>query len=242
MTNLDRRRWLGYAAGAGTLLLGGPARAQAPSAVAPPTVTPPAPRPPLPKPVPQPPRPAWLNFEYGITWERMNVLQEVVANLVDRGTTEITLMISSSGGDMAAAISCYEFLTSAGIKLTTYVIGNCYSAALLLLLAGERRVCDKPGQLVIHPAAAVTGAGSSTLDALKLRSESLDRDTRRLRDIVLARSRITAEQLDPMLFQAAAFIDPKQALDYGLITEMAHLERPTNALLLTLPVPRTVSP
>ena len=74
MTNLDRRRWLGYAAGAGTLLLGGPARAQAPSAVAPPTVTPPAPRPPLPKPVPQPPRPARLNFEYGITWERMNVL------------------------------------------------------------------------------------------------------------------------------------------------------------------------
>ncbi len=237
MTNLDRRQWFGCAAGAGTLLLGGPAEAQMPPAVAPP-----APHPPAPKLVPPPPRPAWLNFEYGVTWERMNVLQEVVANVVDRGTTEITLMISSSGGDMAAAISCFEFLTSAGIKLTTYVIGNCYSAAMLLLLAGERRVCDKPGQFIIHPAASVTSAGSSTLDALKLRSESLDRDTRRLRDIVLARSKITADQLDPMLFREAAFVDPKQALDYGLITEVTHLDRPTNALLLTLPVPRTIQP
>lgn len=237
MMNLDRRHWLGCAAGAGTLVLRGAARAQTPPAVAP--AAPPEPRPLAPKP---PPRPAWINFEYGITWERMNVLQEVVANLVDRGTTEITLMISSSGGDMAAAISCYEFLTSAGIRLTTYVIGNCYSAALLLLLAGERRVCDRPGQLIIHPAAAVMGAGSSTLDALKLRSESLDRDTRRLRDIVLARSRITADKLDPMLFREGVFVEPRQALDYGLVTEVAHLERPSNALLLTLPVPRTVVP
>ena len=172
----------------------------------------------------------------------MNVLQEIIANLVDRGTIEITLMISSSGGDMAAAISCFEFLTSAGIRLTTYGIGNCYSAALLLFLAGERRVCDKPGQFIIHPAAAVTGAGSSTLDALRQRSESLDRDTRRLRDIILARSRMTAEQLDPMLYREAAFVDPKQALDYGLVTELAHLERPSNALLLTLPVPRAAAP
>ena len=102
-----------------------------------------------------PVRAAWINFEFTTTWERMNYLQEIVTHLVDKAITDITLMISSAGGDVDAAISTYNFLQSAGINLTTYNVGNTYSSAVILFLAGARRVTDASAQFPHSPAGVV---------------------------------------------------------------------------------------
>lgn len=214
--------------------LGG-SRADLPPPAGKPPVAPP--RPPAPA-----PRAAWINFEYAITWERVDVLQEIVTGLVGRGVTDITLLISSNGGDVAAAISTYTFLTSAGIRLTTYNVGNVYSAAVVLFLAGERRVVDAATQVVIHPPALNSTAGSSTLDDLNIKTEALIHESGRMREIILARTHMEAAQLDPMLTRAS-FIDPRKALEFGLATEVGHLTRPAGSLLITLPLPnRALAP
>ena len=182
------------------------------------------------------PSAAWINYEFMISWERVSVLQEVVTGLIGKGVTDLTLLISSNGGDLAAAISTFNFLTSAGIRLTTCNIGNVYSAGIVLYLAGDRRIADLATQFIIHPPSQSTAAGTMTAEDLHTRSESLDHDATRMRDLIAARSRMTAAQLDPMLVRPA-FISPQQALAYGLATEVGHLVRPASVQLVTMPAP-----
>jgi ATP-dependent protease ClpP protease subunit len=222
MPSLVDRRWFVRSIGMGLTLSVVEAGAQ-PFPTIHPTVAPPA------------AKVAWINFEFAITWERVNVLQEVVTNLIARGITTITLMLSSTGGEITAALSMYNFLTSVGIKLTTYNIGNTYSAAVLVFLAGERRVADRSAQFIIHPSSAVVGASALSIGDLNDRAESLGRDTDRVRDIYVARTKITKEQGDAMLHKLT-FIDTARALELGILTEVGHLDRPASATLITLPI------
>lgn len=178
-------------------------------------------------------RSAWINFEFAITWERVNLLQEIVTGLVGRGVGDVTLLISSSGGDVAAAISTYHFLRSVGIRLTTYNIGNTYSSAVVLFLAGDRRVTEMATQFVIHPP-GIMGGASMTAQDLEQKVQALDQDTSRLREIFLARTHMTKDEADAML-RKVTFIDGRRALELGIVTELGHLDRQAGAPLLTLP-------
>ena len=221
-TLMDRRWFLRSSIGAGLTVTIVDAVAQ-PFPSIHPTIAPPL------------PKIAWINFEFAITWERVNFLQEVVTNLIARGIMTMTLMISSTGGEITAALSMYNFLTSVGIKLTTYNVGNTYSAAVLVFLAGERRVADRSTQFIIHPSSAVVGAGALSIGDLSDRVESLGRDTARVLDVLMARTKITKEQGDAMLHKLT-FIDSQRALDLGILTEIGHLDRPPSATLITLPI------
>ena len=97
-------------------------------------------------------------------------------------------------------------------------------------------MADLATQFVIHPPALVTTAGTTTLDDLHNRTEALTQEAVRMRDVILARTRMTAAELDPMLAKAT-YIDPQRALAYGLDTEVGHLDRPASSQLLTLPMP-----
>ena len=88
MRVMDRRLFLRSSGGLGTMML----LAQTAPPIGSRSVEPPAEGRPLPAPArPQPsPRGAWINFEFAITWERVDVLQEIVTNLVGRGITAVT--------------------------------------------------------------------------------------------------------------------------------------------------------
>jgi ATP-dependent Clp protease protease subunit len=176
---------------------------------------------------------AWVNFEYAITWERMNTLQDVMTTLVDRKITDITLMLSSSGGDLAAGLSTYNFLRALGIRLTTYNVGNVYSAAMLLYLAGERRVVEPSGQFLIHAPSAGTVIGSLSEAQLGDRVESLKLDTDRLRNLLLERTRLGKEAVQAMT-EKTTFLDAAKAAQLGIATEVGHLVRPAAAPLVSI--------
>ena len=218
---LDRRMFV-RAAGLSAILLQG--------AVAPPGVPGPGAPPTLQRPLATS---AWVNFEFAVTWERMNTLQELMTNLVDRKIGDVTLMISSVGGDLAAALSTYNFLRSLGIRLTTYNVGNVYSAAVMLYLAGERRVVEPTGQFLIHEPSTGGTIGSLTEAQLGDRVESLRLDTGRFEDLLLARTRIAKGTLETIMAKTT-FVDPHKAIDMGIATEIAHLVRPPSTPLITM--------
>ncbi len=191
---------------------------------------------------------AWVNFEFAINWERMNTLQEILTNLADRKITDITLMLSSMGGDLAAGLSTYNFLRSLGIRLTTYNVGNVYSAAMLLFLAGERRVVEPSGQFLIHAPSSGGLMGSLTGEQLGERVESLQLDTERFKSLMLERTRIDKTAMQGMM-EKTTFVDPSKATQLGIATEVAHLVRPPTSPLITVsqstfhgPVPTAPAP
>src|SRR3989344_8238743 len=52
----------------------------------------------------------------------------------------ISLFISSGGGDLAAALAFYAFVRGLKINLTTVAAGDVSSAAIVVWLAGKKRL------------------------------------------------------------------------------------------------------
>lgn len=63
---------------------------------------------------------------------------------------EYTLYISSIGGDISSAIRFYDFIQSSGIKINTVGFGEVNSAAIILLLVGQKRFITRKCQFRLH--------------------------------------------------------------------------------------------
>ena len=63
---------------------------------------------------------------------------------------EVTLYISSTGGDIDAAIRFYDFIKSLNVNVTTVGFGQVDSAAVVLLLSGTERTLMKDCRVRLH--------------------------------------------------------------------------------------------
>ena len=116
---------------------------------------------------PVPPRPAgadtapaaidatkeyFVFFDQTIDVASMRALRKQLATLVEAGVTEITLVISSSGGLLSPMLQTYSFIRALPAKINTHGLNVVASAATVLYLAGETRTADRNAQFVFHPA------------------------------------------------------------------------------------------
>jgi ATP-dependent Clp protease protease subunit len=90
------------------------------------------------------------------------------------GSGDITLWISSPGGDVVSASEIYSMLKDYTGNITVKIYGMAASAATVIALAGDRILMSPTGLLVIHnPWTVVVGdksemqKASVTLDAVK---------------------------------------------------------------------------
>ncbi|MFA6158229.1 MAG: ATP-dependent Clp protease proteolytic subunit [Candidatus Paceibacterota bacterium] len=63
---------------------------------------------------------------------------------------QVTLYISSTGGDIDSAIRFYDFIKSSKIRLNTVGFGQVDSAALVLFLSGTKRTLVKDCRVRLH--------------------------------------------------------------------------------------------
>ena len=75
---------------------------------------------------------------------------QLVSVLYSEGVEEVWLVINSGGGDVGAAFSFYEFAKTAPVAINTYASAQVHSAAVILFMAGKRRVVDSGASLMIH--------------------------------------------------------------------------------------------
>jgi len=126
------------------------ARAQTPPA----TPAPPVARPVVPPSAIDKTKAYYVFFEQNIDIASMRTLRQQLANLVEAGVSEITLVIASGGGQIEPALIAYSFIQALPAKINTHAEGFVQSAATLLYLAGEERSADRNAQFVFHPSQA----------------------------------------------------------------------------------------
>jgi ATP-dependent protease ClpP protease subunit len=166
----SRRGALFFLAGIGLPAL---ARAQN-TPVVPPVATPPlppatTPATPTPSPAPAaaaPARPApatpppaaidktksyYVFFDQAIDVASMRNLRRQLANLVEAGVSEITLVINSPGGLIGPMLITYSFILALPAKISSHAQGFVESAATLLFLAGQERSADRNARFLFHP-------------------------------------------------------------------------------------------
>ena len=120
---------------------------------------------------------------------------------------EVTVRISSYGGDVDQGETIYNLLKASGKKIRVEIVGQCYSIATVIAMAGDEIYTAKNSRWMVHPAWTPYAQGNADqleeiADALRVRSEQIfgyyaDRvsDTEKLREYFDSEKEMTADEV-----------------------------------------------
>ena len=127
------------------------------------------------------------------------LLIEDIDKLQALGAREIDLGINSAGGDVDAAESVVAEMNRLhaedGMTFNAYDLGLVASAATLVFLDAQGRYAAPRSGFVFHAPAAMA-VGTFSADALRREADKVDRAAQTFRDVLLARTRLTKQQVD----------------------------------------------
>ncbi len=66
------------------------------------------------------------------------------------GAKHITLSLSSNGGDLVSGFTAYNLIRSLPVEVTTINMGSVESIAMMIYLAGNKRLCHPNSRFLIH--------------------------------------------------------------------------------------------
>lgn len=136
--------------------------------------------------------------------------------LEDAGGKEIELHINSNGGDVMEANSIYSLLCQYDGKITAYVDGMCYSAAVLILMAADERIMAKGSTMLIHNAWTVAIGNANEL---RKAADDLDALMNANRQVFLERINLSEEELISLM-EEERILSPEEAVEMGFATKV----------------------
>jgi len=161
----------------------------------------------------------------------------VIAALIDalgKGTCEVHLMISTTGGGIMNGMTLFNFLRQFPVSLTTYNIGNVDSVGNVIFLAGERRIAAPQSTFMFHGVAYnLTGPMNLAEPNLIEMLGVVQADQNRMADVIAQRTQIARDDA-AHLFSRAATKTAAEALSLGIIHEIAAPIIPPNASVVLI--------
>ncbi len=136
--------------------------------------------------------------------------------LVAKSKEPIKLYINSFGGDPYSAFALYDYIRSLhDVKVNTYAIGACMSAASIIFLAGDERYMYKNSVLMLH---TVSSMADGKLQELIEEGEECKRIFHQMLDIYEKNSNLTKKEWGKKLRYQNVYIRVEEASKMGLIT------------------------
>jgi ATP-dependent Clp protease protease subunit len=131
---------------------------------------------------------------------------------------DINLYINSPGGSVSAGLAIYDTMQFVRCPVSTMCVGQAASMGAVLLAAGakDKRYCLPHSRVMIHqPLGGFQGQASDidihAREILKIRAQ--------LNEILAAHTGQTVDKIGEDT-ERDNFMDPRQALDYGLIDKV----------------------
>lgn len=91
--------------------------------------------------------------------------------LAGQNGKSVTIRINSGGGHHLDSLAMYSMLRVYPGKVTTHVVGSCFSAAVLVFIAGDYRLAAEESWFMVHEDA---GELSGSLSALKTEIDAME--------------------------------------------------------------------
>lgn len=173
-----------------------------------------------------------IHFMRRINADTLAALQNVALSALNQGATELRIHISSEGGSNDQAFAAYHFLRSLPVPITMHCIGIVESMAVLMYLAGEKRIIVPHGKIKVHPMHWAFGAGTVDHDRLAEYVDSLDFDAKRYADIFDERTKGARQKVNVRAHLAgkAKLLDSSAAVASGIATSIADAMVPATAI------------
>ena len=153
---------------------------------------------------------------------------------LQEGVRRIVLLMSSSGGNVFAGITLYNFLRGVPADLVTHNIGSTNSIAAAVFCAGRRRLSVPHGVFLIHGVMANFPQGAQLEEKqLEERLKGVRIDTENIAGIIAANTRRTEKQVLRDMYNRTT-LSPEQAMKYGLVHEIEERLFPEGARLISI--------
>lgn len=183
-----------------------------------------------------PPPRVVINFVQPVTVDSVNLLLAAVNNQIRANQKNITIVLSSAGGDTLAAFAAYNILRSLPVEITTFNAGSIDSASMLIYCAGKHRYSfASPTRFLIH-ANALTFQ-SVPLDAGSLESHLIQ--LKNLNDMVIDAISAVAtskrQEIETAIQNNRQIIlSPDDAKQWGIVQEIRSTFMETGAVFVSI--------
>jgi ATP-dependent protease ClpP protease subunit len=179
---------------------------------------------------------AYIRFFTGVNAKTVKVLMQTVEQKLKEGAERFVILISSSGGNVSAGISAYNFLKGIPAEVVTHNFGDAYSIALILFCAGSKRLCVPHARFLLH------GIGFDVKASARFDEHSLDERIKGLRldretiasiiaDSTEGKKKVKDVDKD---FLSNTVLNSQQAIDYGLAHEIRTEVFPKGAEIISI--------
>jgi ATP-dependent protease ClpP protease subunit len=166
----------------------------------------------------------YLFFEQTIDFNTMKALRKELATVVEAGVTDVTLVLSSSGGQLFAALNAYSFIRALPATINTHATGLVASAATVLFLAGEQRSSDRNTLFVFHPSQSAV-PGMVNEQQMHEQISVMDDVAAAVAQIYRERTKLSDAEIQRMQ-QETVTLDAAKARDLDIVGEVADLRIP----------------
>lgn len=165
-------------------------------------------------------------FDRGVDLRRSNlhlegdITEELVADAV-RGANllaedVITIYVNSVGGDLNLALGLYDIFS--GLDTVTFAYGNVQSAAMMIFLAGAKRVATAHTWGMVHNAWMMEEGEPHKMRSASLVMEAMNKQ---MFDILGERTNLTAHQWKMRVrHHGEVWMNAQRMLEWGVIDEI----------------------
>ena len=131
---------------------------------------------------------------------------------------DISLYINSPGGSITAGMAIYDTMNFIKCDVSTICVGMCASMAAFLLAGGKqgKRYALPNSEIMIHQP---LGGGQGQATDISIIAERLLKVKKRLNCILAKNTNKSLEQIEKDT-DRDHFLDPKDALEYGIIDKI----------------------
>lgn len=131
---------------------------------------------------------------------------------------DIHLYINCPGGLVDQTLAIYDTMSFLTCDVATYSIGQAASGGAVILTAGTKgkRFALPNSKIMLHqPWGGITGQAED----IRIQAEEILRDKRRLNEILARHTGMAIEKIEEET-ERDRFIDPKEAVAWGLVDEI----------------------
>ena len=184
---------------------------------------------------PAQPLPTYISFSAEVNPNTTEVLLATCADLANKRTENVHLLLSTPGGSVMHGINIYNVLRGLPFKLTTYNVGSVNSIGNVVFLAGDERYAVPDSTFMFHGVGFDVTQGARLEEKfLRERLDSIQADQNKIASIINERASFPDEQEVASLFLQAATKDAAYARKRGIINDIRKLEIPLGAPVVPL--------
>lgn len=150
---------------------------------------------------------------------------ETVRNQFAEINNDITVNISSLGGDLIEALAIYDMFKATNNRVTTNIIGCTASAGTIIALGGDTIKISENSLFLGHKASTMVGGNA---DDLRAAANDLDKFDSRLIAIYKKKTGKTKAEIENWL-KEDKWISATEAKDFGLVDEIYKSKKVLNS-------------